>query len=73
MPTLEGPGKSRAWQALQDPGCTACCHSSARGQGFSIYYSIYCSRCCLPGVGEGVQNSKRRKGNAQCGTELPLC
>lgn len=54
MPTLEEPGKSRAGQALQDPGCTACCHSSARGQGFSIYYSIYCSRCCLPDVGEGV-------------------
>lgn len=40
---LEGPGKSRAGQVLQDPGCTACCCSSAMGQGvlYLLQYLLF--------------------------------
>lgn len=27
-------------------------------RGFSIYYSIYCSRCCLPGVGGPAEEER---------------
>lgn len=39
---------------------------------FSIYYSIYCSRCCWPGVGGGLWSNKGREGSAWWGAKLPL-
>lgn len=57
MPMLEEPGKSRAGQALQNPGCTACCRSSAVGQGVLyllqyLLFSVLLAWCWRGGLEE---------------------
>lgn len=37
---------------------------------FSIYYSIYCSRCCWPGVGRGLWSGEGRERPVGCRTAL---